>query len=95
MKDQSMKNSREEEFSLSHMPKVGIYTKEIMISTKNKKKWERGALKMNDNGNITRHMVLHSSNRYSDHNFAIIIAMAAALTKLLNNCIITTSQPLP
>jgi len=37
MKDQSMKNSREEEFSLSHMPKVGIYTKEIMISTKKKK----------------------------------------------------------
>ncbi len=50
---------------------------------------------MNDNRNITRHMVLHSSNRYSDHNFAIIIAVAAALTKLLNNCIITTSQPLP
>ena len=37
MKDQSMKNSREEEFSLSHMPRVGIYTKEIMISTTNKK----------------------------------------------------------
>ena len=35
MKDQSTKNSREEEFSLSHMPRVGIYTKEIMISTKN------------------------------------------------------------
>ena len=94
MKDQSMKNSREEEFSLSHMPRVGIYTKEIMISTK-KKKWERKAVKMNDNRNITRHMVLHSSNRYSDHNFSIIIAVAAALTKLLNNCIITTSQPLP